>query len=491
MAVQACDQVPIFMTKPTVIIVTIFILLLCSCAPQAEPYSPYYFVSAPANATSSPTPFQPSGNSSHSASQTPQPQGAISPQVLPGSSATPFPTITPFPGDQPTPGIITQPQPLVDTQSAITFLLLGSDTRSGSSFRTDTIMIAIVRPSDGQVSLISIPRDLWVNIPTVGMQRINTAYEYGENGDYSGGGAGLLKDTILFNLGIQINYVVLVDFEGFQKSIDTIGGIDVPVVCPYTDWRLLDPTYDPQDENNWFLYTAGPGLLHMDGDLALWYARSRKHSDDFDRGRRQQEVIRAIFSQALRTNLITRIPQLYTDLASSFTTDLGLADILKLSPLVLHLTNANLRSYYIAGDLVTAWTTAGGAAVLLPNIDLIQKMFTQAMNSSPIQQERQKISVEIQNGSPNDGWEALAAERLNYAGYQTSFLPADNRNHATSLLYDLTSNQDKTRKASLLAVLGLPDSALVAVPTTNNKVSYALIVGADYNACFNPASLTP
>ncbi len=482
------------MSKQTpAIIFAILMIMLCSCAaqPAPEPYSPYYFVSAAADASATPTPFQPSGHLSQPLAQATQPE--TNPATLPAPlvSATPFPTATQLPSVQPTPELVVEAQPVIENPESITILLLGSDTRYGTSFRTDTIMITVVRPRDGQISLISIPRDLWVNIPTVGMQRINTAYQYGEIDGYAGGGAGLLKDTILFNLGIQIDHTLMVDFDGFRKTVDTFGGIDVPISCPYTDWRLLDPTYDPQDENNWFLFTAGPGLIHMDGDLSLWYARSRKRSNDFDRGRRQQEVIRSIYAQVLRSELVSRVPQLYSDLSSSFTTDLGLADILKLSPLALHLTNADIRSYYIAGDLVTSWITPGGAYVLLPNTDLIQQMLSSAMSSSPRQQEREKISVEIQNGSPSDGWDALAAERLNYAGYQTSFQAADTRSHTVSLLYDLTPDQDRNRSASLLAILGLPDSALVSVPSKDNKVSYVFMVGADYTACFDPAGLTP
>lgn len=480
------------MTKPSVIIAVFFLLILCACAPNPAPqaYSPYYFVDVPADATATPTPFQPSGISTGSQAQVVQPTQNLSTPLPPPPTATPFPTATSVP-QQTTPEVITQAQPVIEAPASINFLLLGSDNRSGSSFRTDTIMIAAVRPQDAQVSLISIPRDLWVNIPTVGMQRINTAYEFGELGGYPGGGAGLLKDTILFNLGVQIDHTAMIDFDGFRKVVDTIGGVDVPVACPYTDWRLLDPTYDPQDENNWFLYTAGPGLIHMNGDLSLWYARSRKLSNDFDRGRRQQEVIRAIYAQALHSNLVAKIPQLYTDLSSAFTTDVGLPDIVKLSPLALHLSNANIRSYYIAGSLVTSWITPGGAYVLLPNTELIQQMLSVALSSSAKTQEREKIKVEIQNGSPTDGWDALAAQRLNYAGYETSFAAADNRSHPTSLLYDLTSSQDRSRSSSLLAVLGLSESALVSVPSKNNKVDYVLIVGADYTACFDPASLTP
>ena len=160
---------------------------------------------------------------------------------------------------------LTPVAPLND-QETVNFLLIGSDRRPGGSFRTDTMVIAMLRPKEGQVSMISIPRDLWVYIPTSGNQRINTAYQYGEIYGYAGGGPGLLKDTILYNLGIQIDHTAMVEFTGFQHIIDTLGGIDVPVACPYTDWRLIDPSYDPNYEDNWWLYTVGPGVVHMDGD---------------------------------------------------------------------------------------------------------------------------------------------------------------------------------------------------------------------------------
>lgn len=467
-------------------------LLLAGCATApAEPtpdetYSPYYLVTVAPDASATPTPFQPAIGTPPSTIVAFNQQ-----QAAPPLTTTPFPTPTSPANIEPTPQIVTDAQPVIDAPDTVTFLLLGSDTRGGTSFRTDTILVAIVRPHDGQVSLISFPRDLWVNIPDVGMQRINTAYEYGENSDYAGNGPGLLKDTILYNFGLQIDHIAMVDFDGFRQIVTTIGGIDVPVSCPYTDWRLIDPSYDPEDENNWALYTAERGLLHMDGDLALWYARSRQKSNDFDRGRRQQEVLRAIYAQAVNTNLVPQIPQLYDELSGALTTDLGLLDIAKLSPLGLQLKNADIRSYYIAGDLVSDWETPAGAYVLVPNSELIQAMIKEALAASPRQEERKAIQIEIQNGSSNDNWETLAAQRLNYAGYATTFHAADNREHAQTLLYDLTPEQDRTRTTSLLAILGLPDSALVSAPRSNPNTPYALIVGNDYEPCFDPHVLTP
>lgn len=466
-----------------IIVISLAVLITGCSLPANQPvdeHSIFYLITVPPNASATPTPFQPSALAT-----------ATDQQASPLLTTTPFPTPTTPSTVAPTPQVVTDAQPVIDAPDSVTFLLLGSDTRGGTSFRTDTIVIAAVRPHDGQVSLISLPRDLWVNIPEVGMQRINTAYQYGESGYHPGGGPGLLKDTVLYNFGLQIDHTMMVDFSGFRQIIGTIGGIDVPISCPYTDWRLIDPSYDPENEDNWELFTAGPGLAHMDGDYALWYARSRKKSNDFDRGRRQQEVLRAIYAQALNTNLVPQIPQLYNDLSSTLTTDLGLGDILTLSPMALHLTNADIRSYYVSGDLVSDWVTPAGAYVLVPNIELIQAMFREAVAASPRQQERQAIQVEIQNGSQNDGWDTLAAQRLNYAGYATTFQSADHRQHAQSLLYDLTPEQDRARSSNLLTLLGLPDSALVSAPRENPATPYALIVGDDYSTCFDPHGLAP
>jgi LCP family protein required for cell wall assembly len=379
---------------------------------------------------------------------------------------------------------------------AVTYLLLGSDKRPGQTyFRTDTIVIAVIRPASGQVALISVPRDLYVYIPipNVGMMdRINTAYEYGEmpKYDYPGGGLALLKDTILYNLGLSIDHLAIVDFDGFRRIVDTLGGIDVPVFCPYTDWHLIDPNYDPNNENNWALYTVGPGVVHMDGDLALWYARSRSKSSDFDRGRRSQEVLRALYTRALQTNSISKIPELYNDFSSSIITDLTLSDLLQLVPLALHLNNADIRSYYIGRDLVTGWMTPGGASVQLPNGPAIQSMLQQALSPAPRATEAEALTVEVRNGTPNPGWDSLAAERLNYVGYNTRLAVADRQDYANSLLYDLSAAPDLSRAGSLLNVLGLPPAAFVSAPKQVD-INYVLIVGADYQPCFNPANLAP
>ncbi|HND48857.1 MAG TPA: LCP family protein, partial [Anaerolineales bacterium] len=378
--------------------------------------------------------------------------------------------------------------PLTTENDTINFLLVGSDRRpTGTSHRTDTLLIAVVWYKEGQVSLISIPRDTWLYIPTVGMQRINTAYQSGE-GVYPGGGMGLLKDTILQNFGIRIDHTAMVEFDGFRRIVDTLGGIDVPISCPYTDWRLISPGLDENDENNWWLYTVGPGQIHMDGDLALWYARSRSKSSDFDRGRRQQEVIRTIFQKALQTGTFTKIPQLYNDFSSTVVTDMSLGDMLSLAPYAVNFTNANIRSYYIRPPYVLPWTTPGGAAVLLPQ-DSLSSMLVEATTLSTYAATRETVTVEVQNGSYFDTMETLAASRLNYAGYETITSPADNRNYGSSVLVDYTVAQDPSQRQTIIDVLGTYSANVLSMPDPNSKVQYRVIIGADYEACFRPEDL--
>jgi LCP family protein required for cell wall assembly len=354
-------------------------------------------------------------------------------------------------------------------------------------------VIAIVRPGTGEVSLISLPRDLWVNIPIVGMQRLNTAYEYGEIYKYPGGGAALLRDTVMNNLGINIDHIAMVDFNGFRQVVNTIGGIEVPVFCPYTDWHLISPELDPENEYNWELYTVGPGVVKMDGDLALWYARSRKRSNDFDRGRRQQEVLRAIYSQALKANLISHLPDLYTQIGSAVTTDLGFTDLLSLAPISLHLSNADIRGYYVneKNGTVSAWITPEGAYVLVPNDAAIAALVQEASVSHPRQIQEAAIKVEVRNASPYDGWDALAAQRLNYAGFESSVMPADHRDQATTYLYDLTGTQDRATTSQILAVMGLSEMNLISAPNPDSPAPYVVLLGSDYQPCFDPGSLTP
>jgi len=468
-------------------------MLLAGCGTLAPTQAAQAFawVTAAPNASPTPTPFQPIPWTPTGTIQPSPVVDAVTPSAtLPASTETPVPTIDP--------NILIHTvvpfstidasgsQVLNNGQETVNFLLIGSDRRPGGSFRTDTMVIAILRPNEGQVSLISIPRDLWVSIPGWENQRINTAYQHGVSVGYPGGGAGLLKETILYNLGIRIDHTAMVEFDGFRQIVDTLGGVDVPVSCAYTDWRLIDPAFNPENENNWHLYTTGPGVVHMDGDLALWYARSRQKSSDFDRGRRQQEVLRAIFVQAMQSGTITRIPELYNNLSSTVETDLGLGDVLSLAVYAPKMTNADIRSYYIRPPYVNSWITEGGAYVLLPNEEALQGMLTEALSASTQTVERQAIVIDVMNGTSIPGYETLASTRLNYAGYETHIIPSDRQDYAYSVLIDKTAAQDRAQSDPILNVMGMLPGGLIPGPDPNSTAHYLLILGYDYQPCFQP-----
>ena len=469
-------------------------LLLSGCGANAPASQPFALVTVAPNASPTPTPFQPIP---WTPTGTLPPTPTLDP-VLP--TATPPPATATLPPTADPNFLINTvaPLPTIDSsgsqvlnngQETVNFLLIGSDKRSGTSFRTDTMVVAILRPNEGQVSLISIPRDLWVYIPDWQNNRINTAYQHGISTGYPGGGPGLLKDTIQYNLGVRIDHTAMVDFDGFRKIVDTLGGVDIPVSCPYTDWHLIDPGYNPEIEANWALYTVGPGLIHMDGDLALWYARSRQKSSDFDRGRRQQEVLRAIFTQALQTGTLSRIPELYNDFKDSVETDLGLTDILQLSLYAPQMTNADIRSYYIRPPIVNSWITEQGAYVLSPNQELLSQLLTEALSPSTRVIQKQAITIEVMNGTSIAGYEALASNRLNYAGYETRIIPSDRQDYAYSVLIDKTTAQDRNVSNNILTVMGMQTGSLIPAADPNTAANYLLILGYDYQPCFRPESL--
>jgi len=482
--------------------------LLSACGTASTPAPaalPFVLVTVAPNASPTPTPFQPDTTESFSSNNSPAAETST-PIPLPTETPSPTPTNPPEPTVTvdlaslfPTaaaPPIVETPAaaptalPSLTDNETINFLLIGSDKRPGSSYRTDTLVIAILWPKEGQVSMISIPRDLWVYIPTVGMQRVNTAYQSGEIYGYTGGGPGLLKDTISYNLGIRIDHTAMVEFDGFRRIVDTLGGIEVPIACAYTDWRLIDPSYDPYNENNWWLYTVGPGQVHMDGDLALWYARARSKSNDFDRGRRQQEVLRAIFAKGLQGDTFNKIPQLYNDFSSTVITDLGLADMLRMAPYAPKLSNADIRGYYIRPPYVEGWITPGGASVQLPNDALLKQMLLEAATLSPRAVEREAITVEVQNGSPFETWDTLAASRLNYAGYETTTSTAERRDYTYSVLVDFTPGQDPSQQQAILSTLNLYSANIISLPDPSSAAKYRVILGYDYEPCFQPQDLS-
>jgi LCP family protein required for cell wall assembly len=408
-----------------------------------------------------------------------------SPTLTP--SETPTPTWTPLPieGTYTTP--LTPPATAIPTavptievpDDVITIALLGSDNELiHSLFRSDTIIIVSINQTEGTVSTLSLMRDLYVYIPGWTMHRINVATSLG--------GPDLLRETLLYNFGFDFDYYARVDFEGFKRIIDAVGGIDVPVDCAMEEWRLIDPEMDVNDPESWDIYRLDVGVHHMDGDLALWYARSRGvSSNDFDRIRRQQRVLRALWAQSRDLNLIPRIPELWADLNDAIETDMTLADILRLAPIAANLDSSRIRSYVTTGDMVTNWTNPeNGAQVLIPVPEAMQQVIAQAMQPPAANYAAEQTAlVEVRNGTATERLDEVAADRLAQEGLlATATGPADEMLPET-VIYDYTGRIKAEQLTTIQLALRVPDENVIVQLDPNRTVDYLVIIGDDYESC--------
>jgi LCP family protein required for cell wall assembly len=280
--------------------------------------------------------------------------------VVPGDTPTTIPPTEPalptatLRPDEPTP----TPAPPTPTalpewsgRDPINILLLGVDTRVGDAGppRSDTIIVVRVDPVAKRVDMLSIPRDLLVEIPGYYATKINAAYPFGElDESIPGGGPTLVAQTIEYNFGIPINYFAEVDIAGMEKVVDTICGviIDVPGV-------VKDDQY-PTDDNGYTRVHFRPGLQLMDGVMAVRYARTRHDGGDFSRQTRQQQVLIAIRERALATGLITNLPDIISDLGDSVRTDLlgddpSLRKLYQLAGLAQDIGRENIYSHSLSG----------------------------------------------------------------------------------------------------------------------------------------------
>lgn len=255
-------------------------------------------------------------------------------------------------------------EPLWQGKDRVTILVMGTDARpdeAGYRTRTDTMILAMIDPATKRASMLSIPRDLYVEIPGKGLERVNSAYVYG--------GGPLAVQTIEYNFGIPIDYYAVVDFKVFITLVDEIGGIDL-----YVPKEINDPTY-PDEYYGYDPFYMPAGMQHMDGETALKYARTRKGDNDYERARRQQAVIMAIREKILTFKmlpvLIEKAPELSAALTDSIRTDMTFEEMIALARVAGDIPDENIRSGVIDANYVIGHRTSEGAQVEIPRRDSI------------------------------------------------------------------------------------------------------------------------
>lgn len=315
----------------------------------------------------------------------------------------------------------------------VTLLLLGTDRREdepGPS-RSDTIMLAMFNPETRHVSLLSIPRDLWVTIPGHGEGRINTAFFRGQAYDVPAGGPGLAALTVEYNFGVPVDYWATVDFAGFRRIVDAIGGVTVEV--PYD---ITDTDY-PDDRNGTMTVHFPAGTQHMDGEKALQYARTRHSDSDFDRARRQQQLVKVALDKALSPQVLPKLPRLAEALASAIGTNADPQLVLALAGFVSQVEELTLDARVVDWGLAQDYVTASGAYVLLPDWPgihaLVGEMFGDRLPTAP---PLANTGVRVENATSLPGLAAHTAAFLQSQGATiTAAVDRQGSNLSKSQLY--------------------------------------------------------
>ncbi len=461
--------------------------------PQSSPSPPPATVTA---ALSSPSP-PPATVTAALPSPSRVPPTATPPPLPPSPTWTPAPTVTPspvpfvIPSPFPTPGpaalvastTITIPMPVLPVPvaaDAVNIVVLGSDHRPDwTSWHTDVVQVVSIQRDGGAVSVLSIPRDLYLYIPGIKMSRINFADFYGEAHGYEGGGPALVRDTLLYNLGIRVDHYVRTNFDGLIGIVDTVGGVDIPVHC-----RLSDHWPYPDENGEYPILTLEPGIHHVDGETALWYARSRMTSSVFSRERRQQQVLQAIWHKAQDAGMLTQVPILWKHAKEMVVTDMTLVDVLDLARIAITIKDRNVRFYNIGADVVTPWTTPYGGHVFLPRWEEIQPIVAEAMAPIPeARMGRTYLPVEVWNGTSNPDWDLLAADRIYRAGFPIVIGESSRRDHAETQLIIFGERLKGAGVGYLQQMLGLSDNQVIYRPEGASEFGFRLILGADYQTC--------
>ncbi len=259
------------------------------------------------------------------------------------------------------------------------FLLIGTDTRTDDPNwkpNTDVMIVLFLDTANQRAALLSLPRDLVVAIPGQHAFRINSAYHHGWEKEGVEGGVKILKQILRDDFDIRIDHWSLIDFNGLNKIIDTLGGIEVNVPCALSD------TIDE------LAFTIPAGNVPMDYLTAKRYVQSRYTTSDTSRNYRQQRVVWAMAKKALDLNAPDRVPLLYEQIKDNVATDMTLFDMVGLVPAVYQLDLQNhperLRARVLQVPAVYPWISASGAWLYMPNYDVIQKELDEIFDAPQI-----------------------------------------------------------------------------------------------------------
>lgn len=229
----------------------------------------------------------------------------------------------------------TTPDTTITHKNLVNIMLVGQDRRNGGGrSNSDVMILCTFNTKDKSITLTSFMRDLYVNIPGAGMNKLNAAYPMG--------GYTLLGETLLENFGVKVDHYVEVDFSGFKKAVNILGGIDMYLTAAEAEYMNTTP-WDGLNSEGWALHA---GVNHLNGDMALAYSRIRAIGYDYERTERQRKVLTAMIDKCKGMNIGTAM-NLMNQLLGCVRTDMTDAEITRYALELFPLLSGNLTQQRI------------------------------------------------------------------------------------------------------------------------------------------------
>ncbi len=392
-----------------------------------------------------------------------------------------------------------EPTATLDPAAALTYndtrriniLLLGIDQRSGvddpGPFRTDTMMVVSIDPVRKSVGVLSIPRDLWVDIPGYKPGRINTANSTGDSQGYPGGGPALAMETVHQVLGITIDKYLLINFDVFTTLVQTIAPDGVEICVSQV---IDDPKYPDAGLGTIHVH-FDPGCQVLDAEHLLQYARTRAtQGSDFDRAARQQEVLKALRDKVLSvggiTQFIGQAPSIWEQLANSLKTNLSLDEILRLASLMQQIPKESMRFGQINNLYVNFAKTTSGDDVLLLKTNAIRLLIQQIFNPEDdltiselhTKADAEQATIDVFNNTDVAGLAGQTRDWLNGRGVTVTNLGNTPSFTNENTVIHVYTNKIWTARY-LAALMGLPADRVQPGADGLTKNDIAIVVGPD------------
>lgn len=367
---------------------------------------------------------------------------------------------------------ITKEKPLNgEDRGRINILLTGiGGAGHDGPFLTDTIILSSINLKDNQVSLVSLPRDMSVPITDIGWRKINSINSIGEVAN-PGHGAEYAASEISNIFDQPIDYYARIDFSGFEKLIDELGGVDV-----YVEKSFVDNEFPADYGTGYAPASFKQGWTHMDGHTSLVYARSRHGNNgegsDFARSRRQEKIIKAVKEKVLSLRTLFslhRLGALYETYNKHLQTNLEPWEIIRLANIARDIDSSNIISKTFddkPGSPLYS-TVLNGAYLLLPrdkNYDEIKGIIDNIFEPEVVKVIVKKPTIIIQNGTNVEGLAYRFTQQLKKDGYNVlRFGNGIQRNIEKTVIYDLTNNAksdeltDLTKRVQGQATADLPE----------------------------------